>query len=226
MTDDRFADRESTGPARLEGRTDREYFQRLETLFIDLRGAPLLLSPSDWETARAWHSKSIPIDLVSRVLRDVFDRRSEHRGRSGIRGLRYFDSAVQKAWAEVRELGVGGADSPPEPLDIGARLSSLASALPSRPAGIEAIRRSLLEAQGSAEEIESELMRLDQELLKTAARAVGPDRRAEIAEAVEEALGRLRGRVSQDEREALGSRLEKRHLRRVFGLPVLSLFSP
>ena len=72
-----------------------DYFRRLEKLFISLRGSPLLLSPGDWETARRWKERGIPLHLIERVLEDIFQRTPQKRGRSGVRSLKYFDSAIQ-----------------------------------------------------------------------------------------------------------------------------------
>ena len=49
-----------------------EYFRAIETAFIGLRGAPLLLSPTDWQTAREWYRQGIPLEVVCDVLESVF----------------------------------------------------------------------------------------------------------------------------------------------------------
>ena len=54
-----------------------EYFRAIEEAFIRLRGAPLLLSPADWQTAKSWHEERIPLELVGRVMEEVFERLRE-----------------------------------------------------------------------------------------------------------------------------------------------------
>jgi uncharacterized membrane protein YccC len=198
----------------------------LEELFINLRGAPLLLSPADWETARDWRRRGIPLDLVAAVLREAFEKNPEKKGRSGIRSLKYFDAAVERAWRQVRALGATEPDSEPEPLDLGIRLAALARSIPSRLSGSDGIRRRLLDLEGDAEDVEKALSRLDRELIALAEAALEDRVGQEIRDEVEAAVKRVSSRVAADEEDELRRRLLGTALRRRLGLPVLSLFSP
>ena len=60
-----------------DGDTDFGYFQTLEEAFIRLRGAPLLLSPADWQMAKEWRQRGIPVELIERVLGEVLEERRE-----------------------------------------------------------------------------------------------------------------------------------------------------
>jgi hypothetical protein len=204
---------------------DHQYFSDLEELFISLRGAPLLLSPSDWKTASNWRREGIPFDIVSRVLREVFERRAEAKGPAGVRSLRYFDPAVQRAWKQVRELGVGDRPERPEPLDIVGRLRALEAALPTDLDGVESIKRKMLALRGAADEIESSLMELDRSLVSAAEDALDDATKEEVEREVDAALSRLSTRLDGDSLGATRESLRSRLVRRRLDLPVLSLFS-
>jgi hypothetical protein len=207
------------------GGEDLDYFRHLEELFIGLRGAPLLLSPADWEIARSWRAAGIPFDLVERVLREVFERAPDKRGRGGVRSLKYFDSAIVREWRVARELSLGEGSRAADPLDIAARLAALAAALPESLAGIERIRAQLDEVHGSAEAVETALAALDREMISLAEDSLEPPERQQIDEEVDAALTRMAGRVREQETAAIREQLEERQIRSLMRLPVLSLFS-
>lgn len=204
---------------------DLSFFRHLEETFIGLRGAPLLLSPSDWEVARGWRSDAIPFDLIEGVLREVFERAPEKRGRGGIRSLKYFDSPVRKAWEETKELGLGAITRDVDDLDIDGRLRALAAALPKGPPGIEQIRDGILGLGGTPEAVERSLARLDEEMLSIVRATLGPDERVRIDSQITAAVARLTTRVDGEGSDEIRQQLEIRQLRRQSELPVLSLFS-
>src|SRR5436309_13032449 len=84
------------------------YFQAIEEVFVALRGAPLLLSPTDWQIARRWHREGIPLGLIRQALEAVFAKRQERGAKGRISSLRYCAPAVEAAWAERRELAAPG----------------------------------------------------------------------------------------------------------------------
>src|SRR5436305_902597 len=80
------------------------YFQAIEEIFVALRGAPLLLSPADWQVARRWHGEGVPLDVVRSTLEEVFAKRKERGAKGRLSSLRYCAPAVEAAWADLREL--------------------------------------------------------------------------------------------------------------------------
>src|SRR5437763_16109793 len=84
--------------------SDHAYFQAIEEIFVELRGAPLLLSPADWQVARRWQREGIPLDLVRSTLEEVFAKRKERGAKGKISSLRYCAPAVEAAWADLRAL--------------------------------------------------------------------------------------------------------------------------
>lgn len=214
-----------TEPADLSEQ-DHAYFRAVEETFIRLRGAPLLLSPADWQIARRWRREGVPLDLVCRVLEQFFARRKE-RGRSGaVQSLKYCAPAVDEAWEEVRALGAGGRREPPEPIDPGPRLRALAASLPAALPAAAAVGARLAGLEGDAERVESALRELDDELVAAAAAALTETDRQRLSERVDASFAALGDRLPEAERRAARERLFRQALRRELGLPVLSLFSP
>ena len=197
---------------------DHAYFQAVEEIFVRLRGAPLLLSPADWQVASRWHREGVPLDLIGRVLEEVFAKRKERGTKGKINSLRYCAPAIEAAWADLRELTAPGERAEADPLDIAGRLRSLAAAAP------DAFRERVLALQGDAPSVEAALSALDREMLSTV--SLTPELREEVDTAVEKTLAALRGRLPADELERSRERLTHQVLRQRLGLPVLSLFSP
>ncbi|HET9229208.1 MAG TPA: hypothetical protein VFR31_21190 [Thermoanaerobaculia bacterium] len=197
---------------------DHAYFQAVEEIFVQLRGAPLLLSPEDWRVASRWHQEGVPLDLVRRVLEEVFAKRKERGTKGRINSLRYCAPAVEAAWADLRELTAPGERDEAAPLDIPSRLHNLAAAVP------DAFKARVLALQGDAPSVESVLSALDREMLATI--SMSPEVREEIDAAVEKTLAALKTRLPAEELERSRERLRHQILRQRLGLPVLSLFSP
>jgi hypothetical protein len=203
-----------------EADSDHAYFQAVEEIFVRLRGAPLLLSPQDWQVASRWHQEGVPLDLVRRVLEEVFAKRKERGTKGRINSLRYCAPAVEAAWADLRELTAPGERAEAQPLDIPARLRNLAAAVP------DAFRARVLALHGDAPSVESALSALDREMLAEADSSLAPELRGEVDAAVEKTLAALQGRLPADELERSRERLTHQVLRQRLALPVLSLFSP
>lgn len=223
--------RPGEGPeSRSESAEDHAYFLALEDLFIRLRGAPLLLSPKDWQTARQWRREGIPLELVRRTLEEVFERRRKRGAKGYISSLRYCARAVEGAWAKIRELTAAGERGEAPAFDLPGRLDALAAALPEdlpdRSAWGRRITALGSEPGDDLEAVEEALARLDEELLPAAAARLDEAGEEALEAEVERALAALAGRLSADELERSRRQLSRRLLRRRLGLPVLSLFAP
>ncbi|MFL6290195.1 MAG: hypothetical protein ACJ759_04800 [Thermoanaerobaculia bacterium] len=209
-------------PGMLDGGDDSDhaYFQAIEEIFVRLRGAPLLLSPVDWQVASRWHREGVPLDLVGRVLEEVFAKRRERGTKGTINSLRYCAPAVEAAWADLRELTAPGERTEAAPLDISGRLRNLAAAVPA------AFAARVAGLHGDAPSVEAALSALDREMLAASSASLAPELRKEVEAAVEKTLAALKGRLPADEVERSRERLTHQVLRQRLGLPVLSLFSP
>ena len=200
------------------------YFRVIEDTFIALRGAPLLLSPADWQTARGWHEEGVPVELVRRVMEEVFTRLRERDPERRIHSLRYCAPAVESAWKEVRELGATAGRLEPEPVDVAARLKELAGRLPDDLPGRAELSSRLADLRGSAEAVEEELGEIEERLLVEAVDGLDSAERQGLAERVDGALDRFRSRVPAEELPELERRMMREMVRQRLGLPVLSLF--
>ena len=136
------------------------YFMVIEEVFLELRGSPLQLSPKDWHVAREWHEEGIPLELVERTVRKIFERRkakaeAEEKDEK-VWGLIHCKRAVKAAWRRQQELEAPGSAGEQEELDLSARLESLTSALPAglahREAVVERIRAALSALDANAKE--------------------------------------------------------------------------
>lgn len=214
-----------SGTAETAEDSDHAYFQAIEEVFVELRGAPLLLSPTDWQVARRWHREGIPLELVKQALADVFEKRKERKAKGKISSLRYCAPAVEAAWADLRELTAPGQRSAEVPaFEIAPRLAALATALP--PGLRESFAARITALAGDPRKVEERLSELDREMLAIASDGLDAAAWAEVEKAVEKTLAALRDRLPAGELERSREQLGHQILRRRLGLPVLSLFSP
>jgi hypothetical protein len=205
---------------------DLRYFQSLEEAFIRLRGAPLLLSPADWQVAQRWRLLGIPLDFAITAMAELFARRRERGVEDRVSSLRYCARAVESGWRRAEELAGPVRRSDEPEFNAPARLRALARSIPDGWPGAEGIAQRLRSLQGDAAAIESTLVELDDGLLETAAARLDEAERAALDLWVEQRLESLRPRFEPDELARAAARLRSRELRRRAGLPLLSLFSP
>ncbi len=213
------------GPAALDSGEAHRYFRALEDFFIDLRGAPLQLSPSDWQVSKRWFERGIPLAHVRQVIEQVFARRRE-RGATGIFTLRYCRRAVESSWAQVEELRATGERATAPGLDVPARLAALAAALPPGLPGRAGLARRIRALAGDTEHVEEALAGLDREVLARAVEGLSAAERQAVEAEVEETVAGLFGRVFAGDVDRARDRLRRQAVRRRLELPVLSLFSP
>ncbi len=202
--------------------SDQAYFQAVEEIFVELRGAPLLLSPTDWQVARRWHREGVPLALVKRTLEEVFAKRKERGARGKISSLRYCVPAVEAAWADLRELTAPARRTESPSFAVAPRLAALAASLPGR----VALAASISSLEGDPQDVEDRLAALDREMLDQAWVEADGETRSEVEAAVEKTLASLGDSLPAAELESSRERLVRQALRRKLGLPVLSLFSP
>ena len=211
----------------VDGLSDHQYFRALEDFLIDLRGAPLLMSPADYRIAQRWHRRGIPLDHVRHVMADVFGKLRERGGKEPMNSLRYCAKAVEASWKQVEELRAPGeVEAGDEGIDVAARLAALAAALPAGLPGRAGYAARIVAISGDVEHVEAALSALDRELLAGLDGALDDAGRAALEARDEETVGSLFGRLFAGDVDRARDRLRRQLLRRDFGLPVLSLFSP
>jgi len=205
---------------------EQEYFRRIEDTFIRLRGAPFLLSPSDWRLAQSWYDALIPVDLVCRALEEMFQARADRGAAGKVQSLRYCAAAVETAWRERRELGVAQARGDEYGMDVEARLATLAQALPSSLPGLDGWVQRIRAVGSEARTAESQLAQLDSELIDASLAGLEASELAVLQAAVEDSLAALRDRLAPEVLADDRRRLLRDRVRRHRHLPLLSLFSP
>jgi hypothetical protein len=202
------------------------YFEAIETVFVRLRGAPLLLSPTDWQAASQWFEAGIPLDLVRQTLEAVFERRKERGAKGRIQSLRYCSDPVWKAWEEAQELRGGGGRRTAAAMDLQARLRGISGSLPAAMSDREQWVEQIEGLRGSSDEVERALAELDSKLLVAAEKSLnGPDR-LRLTARVDSVITGLQDRLPEGEVESARDRIWRGALREVAHLPLLSLFSP
>ena len=207
-----------------------EYFNQLERWFIALRGAPQKLSADDFQVAKTWFEEGVPLDLVQAQIEEIV-RKDRERDNELKSRLRFYCKPVERAFAERRRLQAPGTVVDAPSLDLEGRLRRLASrlenslqvALGDAAAGFDGAAR-VASLNGDAEHIESELARLEDEILARAEAALDDAGRRDLARRRAEALERLIDRLPGGVPESAASRLHRQILRRVLDLPEMSLF--
>jgi len=66
---------------------EEEYFQVIESHFLQKRGNPMLLSPKEWSLIREWYEAEIPMDVVIRGIDRAFENKKDEA--DAITSLRY-----------------------------------------------------------------------------------------------------------------------------------------
>jgi hypothetical protein len=204
---------------------EHAYFRAIEERFIELRGAPLLLSPADFQVAKRWWSDQVPLDVVRAALDDVFARRAERSPGRPVQSLRYCAAAVDAAWKRASELQRTDRRQEAEPIQVDARLAQLAAAIPAELPGAAELRSQALALDGAAEAVEAGLADLDGRMLAAAELVLTNEAREALEARLESNLGQLGNRLPRAEIEAARRSLFEQALRRELGLPVLSLFA-
>jgi len=229
-------------------RAEEEYFQQIETRFAQLRGTPLLLSPSDVQLVDQWWESGIPLRIVLDAIEEVFRRRQEApapRTRP-VLSLRYCRHAVEAAFADWREArlgahpavsGDGRTPGPKEASDfLGARareIEALAAAKPAAArgplhaaaAGLHGLCSELIDPGApSLISVEARIEALEDELIEALLAARTEQDRRALQEEAAAALAPLRPRLTSAAYQAGIRRHVRGRLREVEGLPRLTLF--
>jgi len=221
------ADRIVAEDSDFEASPEHLYFLSIEKVFIELRGSPLALSPSDWKVSRAWHEAGIPFELVEATLREIFERRRARGTERKMTSLRSCRRSVEAAWERQKELHAAAtAPSAAPPIDVGKRLEALAAALPAELPGRGEVEARLRALRGDAAAVDEALAELDREILASVEEAFSSAERAALESDLERVLAKLRRRLGADQLQGARRDLREKLLRERLGLPELSLFAP
>jgi hypothetical protein len=210
----------------LESSDDHAYFRAIETTFVRLRGAPMLLSPADWQVARRWRGAGIPLELVESRVEEMFARRRARGAKGRVQSLSYCEDAVLVAWQEHQELTAAGRKRSVAALDPAPRLAALARSLPGDLPEREVFASRILSLSGDTEEVERGLALVDAEILRSTELRLSAEACQVLNREAQQALESLARRLPESQVEQARMRLFRQLLRRRKNLPLLSLFSP
>jgi len=202
------------------------YFLAIEDVFLELRGSPLQLSPKDWQTAREWYEKTIPLELVERVVREIFERRKAKGQEDKVWTLGHCKRAVHTAWRRQQELVAAGQESTEPSLDLERRLQRLSESLPEGLTDRETFADRIRSLRGDVEMVERELEVLDRAIVESLSASLSPETSERVDRELANSRQALAGRLPAAELERSSQRLREEILRRELALPVLSLFAP
>jgi hypothetical protein len=76
--------------------SEEEYFQVIESHFLQKRGNPVLLSPKEWGLIREWYDSEIPMDVVIRGIDRAFEGKKDEP--DSISSLRYCRRLVKSEY--------------------------------------------------------------------------------------------------------------------------------
>jgi len=219
---------------------ESEYATLIEETFIAERGTPFLLSSKDWQLIRTWRESGIPTDTVVRAVRETFEKRRARGAAGKINSISYCAAAVEERWEMERRglVGQGEGRRDEKPVEIGPRLGALSAALrelaerEATAVAPEVLRREIervaakldaLPREGSFEETEEKLFRIEASLARKLLAAFDASSAAAVEASVAGALGETDG-VSPEVVERMRKALTRREVRRRLGLPAITLF--
>lgn len=193
------------------------YFLAIQDEFTRLRGTPFLLAATDFEISAAWAEAGIPLEVVLDTMATVLEGRDTRARR--VRGLKFIDRAVWKAWSD---LGGGAVVAATEAED---RLPQLAARVRgSGLSGREEIAAAVEQVTGTVAERERALQRLDRELLQAARDELGENWLASQQRRADRTLSGLRSRLTPEQFEVERRGWVDEAARDLLQLPRLSLF--
>ncbi len=206
----------------------------VEERFRQLRGRPLLLSPADFERARSWYRRGIPLWLVLDTLEELFRRAAATDPPRRPRSLAYCEPAVLERFEEWKRRRVAPRQEEGDLPGAGGTMGVVDRAL-------EAIGESRAPA-AAAGEARRRLLALREELergapvdLPTALREIGEDLAegclatlpareiASLEEAVQLELSPWTSQMSPEVLEQASRAALLRRVRERFALPDLGL---
>lgn len=194
------------------------YFQDVSRAFLQLRGAPFILSARELHVLASWQKEGIPLEAVRDGLERAFHRRGERAapGRGRI-SLAYCDAFVRRAYDQVRDRKIGGRrparTTSGRKERIRVEVATFLKEFPVELAFVEDVFRQVLRLLEKNGENDGELERLEKKIEKALAdhgtdeerdRAARQLRREAPADGGEPGRDRIRARLVKNLRERYG----------------------
>jgi len=218
------------------------YATLVEEAFIAERGTPFLMSSKDWLLVKGFRERGIPAGTVIRAIHETFERRKARAQTGKISSIAYCESAVEERWEMERRGLVGQGEGQREGAieDVAPRLDAMARSLeeigpaaPNEALAEPSVLAEKLRAAASkvgalprdlgVDALEEKLSAIESSLLKSLEKRLTDAARAAVEARVSEALGDPSG-IGPAVVERLRRALTRREVRRLFGIPPLTLF--
>jgi hypothetical protein len=201
------------------------YFQEISQSFLDLRGAPFVLSSRDIMTISTWEETGIPLRIVLEGIRRAFEKyRLRHAGSRKIFSLSFCQAEVERAFAEFRDRGVGRerprVSRTEKAAKARAEVQRFLAAVPPEAGYLTDVFGQALAALSRRAPREVELEKLEESVDELIMRQASAENRDAARKQVE---AEFAGRSNQEQERILGLQLVKR-VREKLRIPHLSLF--
>jgi hypothetical protein len=201
------------------------YFQEISQSFIDLRGAPFILSSKDVMMISTWEETGIPLRVVLEGIRRAFEKyRQRHAGSRKIFSLSFCQAEVDRAFAGFRDRGVGRERQRVSRTEKAERargeIERFLRNAPPEAGYLADVLRQALTAFSRRTPKEEELEKLEEKADDLILRRVSEEDREAARRRVE---AEFAGRPKQEQERIVGLQLVKR-AREKYRIPRLSLF--
>jgi len=204
------------------------YYGSVENYFVERRGSPLFITPSEWFLIFRWEEQGIPLPVVKEGIDRVFER---PKTRAKPRKLGYCRQTVEASFRRFREVSLGGREreKDAEPtFDPSEHLEEIAAAiealdLPSG-SGLASRVRDSIDSDQSLVGIEDDLTAIDQELLEAIEAELEDDVRSELLRESQNSLASYRERMPKKVYDAAVRSAYRRRVRAKLALPHVTLF--
>ncbi|HUX07557.1 MAG TPA: hypothetical protein VMX35_09620 [Acidobacteriota bacterium] len=229
----------------------KSYFLKIEALFSALRGRSLLLSPADYQLAKGWFDRGVPLSCVLRGIRNAYFKKlaESEEPDEEVRNLSWCRWAVQREWKEYKTIEIEAArdEEPVSSKQTGEEVVSIldslvfdlrhaaersrvsertepGEALIAMAAKLAALRE-FCGRTPDLGELEEQLRDLDEQMMSAAESAIDEETRKKIARSVEQKLKPHRDSMDSETLEATLRSAFRSKLRMTLGLPLLTLYS-
>lgn len=230
------------------------YFQKIEVLFGTLRGRSLLLSPADYQLARTWFERGIPLSCVLRGIRTAYFKKLAESDdpEEEVRSLSWCRWAVQREWKEYKVIPSQSEDRESERLaegergggdEIGAILDGaifdLARAGDTSRAGgnekmavefdellggLEEIRSTWEDGSADVEVLEEQLRNVDERMMTAAEEQLDQALRKKVSRSVKRKLRRHKDSMTKKDYDQTFRSATLARIRLELHLPKLTLY--
>jgi exonuclease VII small subunit len=231
-----------------------EYFLKIEALFAALRGRSILLSPADYQLARTWYDRGIPLSCALRGIRAAFFHKMSEGDivEDEILSLNWCRWAVMKEWKEYKSVSLqddsAAQFSAPERTgdEIDSILDSLIFDLNLKKIvqnigegvsqqllislreilqRLEEARNAWQSGTATADELEEQLQSIDDSMMKAVWEHMDESKRKKINTSINKKLKKHEARLSEEATKQTRETARMSMLRHQLRLPRITLYS-